>query len=174
MGKPINYKNTSFEARLAALEAEVQVLKDTEAIKQLMYIGNRAIDRRDLDEWFSCLAEDCSGDYGQMGRMSNRQEVERFYKEVVTLAPFMHHRMFNPVIQVNGDTATGKWDFEAAGIDARTNKATWTAGASSNVYVREKGRWKMKSWTIHFAYNGAEFEQGWANHWTAPYQWETP
>ena len=174
MEKANNDKNTSFEARLAELEAEVQVLKDTEEIKQLMYRGNRAIDRRDLDAWFSCFAEECSGDYGPMGKFDNRRDIEKFYRNTVTQSPMMHHRMFNPVIRVNGDRATTKMDFEAAGIDARTKKPIWSAGEGNQVYIRENGKWKLKSWVVRFAYESAAFEPGWADKWTAPYQWDTP
>jgi hypothetical protein len=76
---------------------------------------------------------------------------------------FCMHMVHNPIIEVNGDRATGRWYYEAPTTDAATNRAQWMAGRYEEEYVREDGRWKFASIRTQWQYI-SPYDEGWAKN----------
>jgi hypothetical protein len=66
----------------------------------------------------------------------------------------------NPVIEIDGDSATGHWHAIIMVTDP-TRQALWTFGLYKEKYVRTAEGWRFASMVFEPAVNSA-FELGWA------------
>jgi len=153
------------------LLARVQVLEDIEAIRKLKatycYLCDAGLgDERNRDELVSHFTADAKVDFG-MGPASifeGHDGLRIFFGQVVpTSTPFCMHMVHNPIIEVNGDRATGKWYYEAPTTDAATDKAQWMAGTYLEEYRRENGKWKFASIRTVWTYI-TPYDEGWAKN----------
>lgn len=53
-------------------------------------------------------------------------------------------RLGNPVIGIDGDSATGRWFLLTTLIDLDTQEAAWAIAVLEYEYVRQRGQWKFK------------------------------
>ena len=72
----------------------------------------------------------------------------------------------NPIIEVNGDTATGHWLlFQPmvikTGKDTVKETGVWLAATYNDLYVWTAEGWKMKHLTVETAFQ-TPYEDGWA------------
>ena len=157
------------EAKIKELEARVKVLEDIEAIKKMKAKTDFTVDKRDWDGFLKLFARECSGEYPGGIKCPTRQDVEKFFREVVDqTATWMLHYHHNPYIDVEGDTARAIWYWTAptVGIDG---KARWTAGKGDDVYVREDGGWKHRENNLTVFYMcDYDDPEGWANKCEQP------
>ena len=58
--------------------------------------------------------------------------------------PFQVHYSLNPLIEVHGDRAVGKWYFFRPHT-THENVARWAGGYYDDEYVRDEGVWKFES-----------------------------
>ena len=153
------------------LLARVQVLEDVEAIRKLKatycYLCDAGLgDDRNRDELISHFTANARVDFG-MGPASifeGPEGLKIFFGQVVpTSTPFCMHMVHNPIIEVHGDRATGKWYYEAPTTDAATDKAQWMAGTYLEEYVRENGEWKFASIRTVWTYI-TPYDEGWAKN----------
>ncbi|MFN8626365.1 MAG: nuclear transport factor 2 family protein [Candidatus Binatia bacterium] len=156
---------------LDELLARVRVLEDIEAIRKLKatycYLCDAGLgDERTRDELISHFTAGAKVDFG-MGPASvfeGHEGLRIFFGQVVPAStPFCMHMVHNPIIEVNGDRATGKWYYEAPTTDAATNKAQWMAGTYLEEYVRENGEWKFASIRTVWTYI-TPYDEGWAKN----------
>lgn len=123
---------------LEELDKHIQVLEDIEEIKRLKAKCSLYSDLKDGDNLATCFTED--GSFGsQLMQMKGHDELSK-----TKFWPFMVHYALNPIIEVNGDTGTGKWYFFRPHT-THENVARWAGGYYEDVYAREGGRWKFKS-----------------------------
>lgn len=153
------------------LEARVKTLEDIEEIRKLKAtycylcdVGTtEASVRRELISHFT---KEASVDFG-MGPESRFQGwdgLEVFFGTIVPMGvTFSMHMVHNPIIDVNGDKATGRWYYEAPTIDTTTGKAQWMAGTYEEEYVREDGQWKFSSISTKWKYI-TPYDEGWASN----------
>ena len=88
--------------------------------------------------------------------------LKTFFGTVVAMGvSFCMHMVHNPIIDVKGDRATGRWYYEAPTTDAATGNAQWMAGTYLEEYVREGGEWKFASMSTKWKYI-TPYDQGWA------------
>jgi ketosteroid isomerase-like protein len=139
------------------LEERIKALEDIEQIKKLhiTYVNN--LIKTDWDGVLDCFTEDCVLDLNS-GRAEGKDAVSRHFRRQVAShhigkeSPFVTH----PLIEVDGDTATGTWlmKIEFAlprkmnpGIpETPTDDAPdWVEGFHEMEYVRVNGNWKIKS-----------------------------
>jgi len=153
---------------LEELAAKIQVLEDVEAIKRLKatycYLCDAGLDDvRNRDELISHFTSNARLDfgYGPESMFQDREGLEIFFSAVPVSVSFCMHMVHNPIIEVNGDKATGRWYFEAPTTDHATGKAQWMAGTYFEEYVREKGEWKIDSIRVDWKYI-APYDEGWA------------
>ncbi len=146
---------------LEDLERRVKVLEDIEEIKLLKrrYCAY-ADDNYDADGFASLFVEDAVWDGGVRGKREGREEIRSFIRQGPERISFAAHMVLNPIIEVNGDTATGVWYLLQPCTFVEGNRAVWGAGRYDEEYVRVNGRWMFKSLklTSHF---WTPFDEGW-------------
>jgi len=147
----------ALEARLAAAEAvlEIQRLKARyAALIDERYTRDGAKPEADVariaDAAAQLFAPDAVWDGGErLGRWQGRDAIrERFLSPTLK---FTLHYFLNPVIEVDGDAARGRWDILAP-ITFEDGRPGWMAGVEHDEYQRHGGAWlhsKMQL-TIHF------------------------
>ena len=67
----------------------------------------------------------------------------------------------NPIIEVNGDKASGRWYFDVPLTMIEGNQAVWLTGMYEEEYIREGGKWKYLNMKCTFFYM-TPYEEGWA------------
>jgi hypothetical protein len=153
------------------LLARVQALEDIEAIKKLKatycYLCDAGLgEERIRDELLSHFSEHAKVDFG-LGPASvheTKEGLKTFFGQVVPGAVcFCMHMVHNPIIEVDGDRATGRWYYEVPATDAASNRAQWMAGIYEEEYVRENGEWKFASMKTKWNYI-SPYEEGWAKN----------
>jgi hypothetical protein len=143
------------------VEAAVRLWLDTEAIKKLKATYCYLCDERRFEEVIDLFTEDARLDFGGV-YYEGRQGMEAFFIQLLPAQlSFSMHMVHNPIVEVDGDTAKGKWYFEAPTTFKPDNKAFWLAGIYEEEYVRNGAEWKIASLKAIFHYT-APYEQGWA------------
>lgn len=144
-----------------ATSTDLQVLLDKDTIKELVYrwdyLGD---DGKPLDAIERFCTEDVIYDAGPLGRTEGKQAFKEAAKKVFDEELlFTQHMRHNPVIQVNGDEATGKWYAEIPSITG-DGKAIWLQGTYELGFRRVEGEWKISKYTFEFTY-ATPYEKGW-------------
>jgi len=148
---------------LEALARRIQVLEDVEAIKKLKarycaYCDNQY----DAEGLASLFTPDAVWDGGELlGRSEGREAIRTFFQGSSQRLPFAIHHVMNPVIEVDGDTATGQWYLFQPCIRADQNQAFWLAARYDEAYLRVDGEWKFRRMTIDPSFY-TPYDQGWA------------
>jgi ketosteroid isomerase-like protein len=104
------------DTRLDQLTRRVQRLEDQDAIWRLFMTYKNHLDQRDFKAYASLFTDDAVW-MGNLGKCVGPEQIEEMLNK--TLAVFdsdrdrQHHLVLNPVIDVDGDTATAKstWAF---------------------------------------------------------------
>ncbi len=152
------------------LEARVRNLEDIEAIRKLKARYCDLCDAgltkdENRDALVALFTADAKVDFG-MGEGSafeGKAGLEIFFGQMVPAGvTFCMHMVHNSVIDVDGDTATGRWYFEAPTTNAVTNKAQWMAGRYIEEYTREGEAWKFSSMKTEWNYI-APYDEGWGD-----------
>jgi hypothetical protein len=150
------------------LDKRIQVLEDIEAIRKLKamycYLADAGIagDISKYDELVAHFTEDGWVDFEGFGVHKGKEALGKFFKELVhSLWTYAAHLAVNPVIEMDGDRARGKWFVHVPGTTRKSNRAVWIQGKYDEVYVRVAGEWKWQS--IRFIPDFyTPFDEGWA------------
>jgi hypothetical protein len=130
----------SEQQRLAQLEA-------IEAIKQLKYRYCAYCDDKYNPSGIAALfTEDGIWEGESFGRHVGRAAITAHFQRVSGEIVFAAHLALNPIIEVDDDTATGKWRLiiPATVITSGIKEARWLWGAYDDHYVRVDGVWMFK------------------------------
>lgn len=142
------------------MEQKIQELLDIEEIKRLKarYCfgcdGIPSIDvnrNRQVDfEMVASLFTDDARLEG-VGRCEGRDAIREYYKGIQRL-PLAIHSVTTPLIEVSGDSASGKWHGIIPLITAEEKVAAWLFGVYEDEFVRTADGWKIKKlgFTPHF------------------------
>jgi hypothetical protein len=134
------------------LEKRIRRLEDREAIKELKAKYWYYIERKLWNELPDLFTEDnihYKGD-GSIG-VQGKKEVIKYLVDLLTPGRNVHQG-HNPIIEFTSDTtATGKWDLNDYNeFDAKAIKGFEGWGSYEDEYVKEDGKWKIKTWkTMH-------------------------
>jgi len=100
----------------------------------------------------------------EFGRHVGREAIRGFFAGVSGQILFAAHLVMNPMIEVHGAEATGKWRLimpctvkNAAGLP----EARWLLSAYDENYVVADGAWRYRSLTVHNQFYAAH-ATGWA------------
>jgi hypothetical protein len=86
-----------------------------EPIKKLKSKYAYCLDERDFDGLLDCFTDDCKVNYGPFGKYENKKELEKFFKvDYPPATTFSVHMTQDPIIEINGDQAKGRWNMHAA------------------------------------------------------------
>ncbi|MBT4518657.1 MAG: nuclear transport factor 2 family protein [Halieaceae bacterium] len=153
------------------LAATIQELKDINDLKQLKSRYCHLVDSGNWDELASLWTEDAECDYSFFGTFKGRDEIVNgfFRDQVGSVSSFNAHMLHNPLIEVDGDSASATWYVTAHTILQPFNKAMMMMGVYHDQYERIEGGWKISSLKVDFKYF-TPFDEGWAK---TP-MWEMP
>ncbi|MEV4152908.1 nuclear transport factor 2 family protein [Nocardia salmonicida] len=124
------------------LEQMVRWVVDLEEIKILMAKYCHGIDQKNEETFLSIWSDDA--DYllprgAGHGIEGVRELVRKVWREV----PQCHHHITNPVIQIQGDTATAATDVFYFRLTADGTRVL-LSGRYAFEFVRRDGKWKTK------------------------------
>ncbi len=136
------------EARLAALESQIQALADISAIKSLKYRYLRACDLKQPEIIRGCFDPDgATIAYEGFPPFTNRDDFVAIYQQMACKPSIidMHHA-HNPEITLTGpNTATGTWDLYFNNIDTEAGTILQMACLYTDRYTRKQGSWWITS-----------------------------
>lgn len=147
---------------LEELAQRIQTLEDIEAIKKLKARYCAAADERDEDAFVDCFTEGASWDGGSFGHYEGHAAIRAFFQAIPKSLSFALHYVMNPQIEVNGDTATGRWYLlePCTMRQGDREQAVWGSARYEEDYVRVSGEWKMKNLRLIQNF-WSPFDQGW-------------
>jgi hypothetical protein len=159
--------------RVGKLEARLRAAEDVLAIQRLKARYAELVDARygrdgprartELErlagEIAALFSDDAVWDGGaSLGVCRGREEIrERMAKPTLH---FSWHFFVKPAIEVEGDTARGRWDILSP-CTAADGRAMWMAGVEHDEYVRAGGVWLHSSMRLDVVFM-APYEKGWA------------
>ena len=107
------------------------------------------------------FTDDAWIDFSELGIHRGKDAVGKFYKEVVAQdLSYSAHMVSNPIIEVDGDKAEGKWYVFVPCTFRATDTPVWLQGKYEEEYVKVEGEWKWRSMTTRFDFI-SPFEEGW-------------
>jgi len=147
----------------ATLEARIQRLEDIEAIKQLK-ARYAAFCDDDYDEngIASQFTDDGVWDGGPMGCYNGKKAIREFFSVSDKAVPFAIHHLTNPIIEIDGDRATGRWYLWQPCTFAAGNQGLWMAGTYQDEYQRIGDHWLFEHVVIKLRLL-APYEAGWSD-----------
>lgn len=147
---------------MAQLEHRLRTVEDIEAIKKLKAKYCAACDDHyDADAIAALFTEDAVWDGGNFGVHQGREAIRNFFQAAADIFPFALHQVMNPLIEVDGDTATGQWYlFQPCTLGGR-NQAMWLAAKYAEEYVRTGEGWRFRSLKVKAEFF-TPYEDGWA------------
>ena len=133
------------------LATRVQVLEDVEAIRKLKAAYCDACDDDHNGDAVAALFVP-DGTWGPVGRPphSGHDEIRAFMYSVRNRGQIARsaHQIFNPVIEVDGDTATGRWRFLMMYTATDDTSFVRIIGTYDDTYVRVGDGWKFRSLSV--------------------------
>lgn len=137
----------SLQAELAALRGRVSELEDREAIRQLTAQYMQAMHDARWEDAVACFAEEASYDHGILGELIDKQAIRHFYTEFMPAyeeaGGWAFDVLADPVIEVRGDEASGRWFLLTLLIDPDSQEAAWSIATLEYEYRRESEGWRF-------------------------------
>jgi hypothetical protein len=147
---------------IADLERRVTIQEDIEAIKQLKARYCAVCDDDHNTEKITTLfVEDGIWEGADLGSHQGHDAIRALFQSFKERISFSQHNVMNPIIEVNGDRATGTWYLLGPFTFRKGNRAIWLAARYDDDYVKVNGEWKFQ----HLRATGrmaAPYEKGWA------------
>jgi SnoaL-like domain len=152
---------------LADMERRLARLEDIEATKQLKArYCEICDDDHNPDRITSVFAEDGIWESADFGTARGHGEIRRLFEKFRKLIEFSQHNVMDPIIEVNGDTATGEWYFLGPFTFREGNQARWLAAKYKDDYVKLNGQWKYQHLRAYLRLS-ARHDEGWAKQQVA-------
>lgn len=122
------------------LQQTVQRLADIEDIKQLKArYASACDDDYNPDKLAALFAEDAIWDGSILGYAEGREGIREFFAAASSLVPFAVHQISNPLIEIDGDRATGQWFLWQPMVFGE--QSVWLSAVYEDQYVRVSGQW---------------------------------
>lgn len=118
-------------------------MDDLEAIKALKYRYLRALDTKHWDEFADTLTPDVTGDYGKSLTFTNRDELVGYMRTSVGPSVITEHRVAHPEIEIDGDTATGRWYLQDRVIVPDFSFLLFGSAFYADRYRRTEAGWRI-------------------------------
>lgn len=144
-----------------SVDQRIRRIEDWIELCELRYEYCYRIDSRDWDAFAALFTNDAHLDFDPVGTFDGRDAIRDFAEHVVGAQhPFLAHMVHNPVIEIDGDSASGRWYFEVP-CTFEEGSAGWIQGRYDDTYRRVGDEWLFEAVTAEFNYF-APYEEGWA------------
>ena len=148
-----------------SLLRDMQRLLDIEAIKQLKARYCQYADSgKHAAEFAGLFTEDAVLDEAEDGCFTGRSRIQQMYVELWPFFTLNQHLVFNPIIEIHKDTASGEWRLLQLCTTKHPggDKAFWSCGFYQERYVRIGNEWKFQHVKAgaHFC---CDYADGWAS-----------
>ena len=139
------------------VEKNIQYLVDLEAIKRLRSLYCYYADAHDSEKWASLFTEDGVFETDVFGTHEGRDAIRALQH-----LPFAIHYVMNPIIDIDGDQASGKWLlWEPCSFpEDNAHQPIWGAAKYEDDYLRVGSEWKFKRVKL-MSLMWSPVEQGW-------------
>lgn len=135
-----NLKQEESEVNETELLQKVRWLADIEEIKQLKHrYCAFCDDDYNPDGLASLFTEDAVWDGDILGYAEGREGIREFFAAASRLVPFAVHQVANPIIEIDGDKARGRWYLWQPMIFGE--QALWLSARYADQYHRIDGNW---------------------------------
>ena len=126
-------------------EQQIQWLYDVEQIKQLKHRYCGFCDENYNPEGISALfTEDGIWEGGTFGRAHGRAAIYEFFSNVSKQVSFANHYVTNAIIDINGDSAAGRWDLWQPMVMGEKHTALWLVAKYKDSFVRSNAGWSIQ------------------------------
>ena len=130
---------------MKTIEKNVQRIVDLEDIKILKHTYARHCDDNyNATAIAELFDEDGVWDGGPLGYAEGREAIKSHFENASNLIDFAFHSMSNPIIEVNGDEATGQWYLWQPMVTKPDNQALWLIARYENSFRRVNDVWKFR------------------------------
>src|SRR6185295_1935351 len=155
------------QSRLDRLEIAVTRAEDIRAIKKLQRAYGYYADRGLWDDLADLFADDALANYPSGGFDGNASIRAMFVQNLGQGKPGLaegriyNHTILQPVVDLapDGATATGRWRVLGM-LGSFGRSAIWADSLYRFAYVKQNGRWKIRS-LIAYAGSGGGYDEGW-------------
>ncbi len=143
-------------------------LRRLEDVEQIRVLKARYCDRcdagYDADGIAALMTDDAVWDGGAtFGVFEGREAIREHFRNASRRVSIARHQVMNPMIEVEGDDATGQWLlFQPCTVAAAgaTDRAVWLAATYRDRYRRVDGRWLISATVIDVAFF-TPYDRGW-------------
>ena len=115
---------------------------DIEQIKQLKYAYFRCLDLKHWDEFATLFVPDATGAYAGLD-FTSRDDLVAYMSENLPADRITLHQAHHPEIEVDGDTATGRWYLYDRVIVEAFSFMLEGAAIYSDRYVKTADGWRV-------------------------------
>lgn len=149
-----------------SFEEEIQRLAAIEDIKQLKArYAERCDDQYDPDGIAALFLEDGVWDGGpDFGCHEGRDAIRKFFSEVSSQILLAAHLSMNPIIEIDGDRASGRWRLLCPCTlqnESGEREASWILARYDEDYERREGAWYFRRLQVKVNFT-ATHAKGWA------------
>ena len=128
-----------------ALAKRIRRLEDIEAIKQLKArYCEICDDDHNPDRVTSVFVEDGIWESEDFGQAQGHEAIRELFRGFRKLFNFSQHNISNPIIEVDGDRATGVWYLSGPWTYSENDEEKWLALRYDDDYVKVDGEWKYQ------------------------------
>lgn len=118
-------------------------LSDQLEIRTLRAAYGHHIDRGEWDAWVNLFTEDAVVDYGPYDRLEGHEDLAAFATKIIDdLFTYSMHLALMPMLEFDGDRATGRW-YLLVLYSTADGDPGWLAGTYEDTYRRVDGEWKF-------------------------------
>lgn len=142
----------------------VRRLSDIEDIRRLKHRYCALCDAGyDADRLAELFTEDAVWDGGPIGAHEGREAIRRFFEGSPKRVPWALHMVTNPIIDVDGDAATGQWYLWEPLVYALPggDEAWWMSARYDDRYRRTAEGWRFARVAITMKLL-APYDSGWS------------
>ena len=144
------------------LEERVTRIEDLECIKQLKArYCEICDDDHNPDLITAIFTPDAVWEGEGIGRAQGHDEIRTLFEGFQKAIKFSQHMVQNPIIEIDGPAALGRWYFFGTFKYYKGDQARWQAARYHEKYRKIEGDWFISHLKIMPPVMSVKYEQGW-------------